>query len=257
MKKYLLAAFALLMITACSDQPASEHTSAAALPVYRVLTEHSYPPFIMHTDNGEVSGFEYDLLEAIAANQGFKLHYSAHPWQGLFKTLEENRADIISAGITITDERKKQMDFSDPYFETESVLLANKNTLPTLKGLTNLNGAKVAVKAGTSQNEILLKSGAEVIYTDTTWLTVASALKGKSDAAIGDLGVMSYYAQRYHHDGLHLIRDTGAAKEQLGFGMKKDHLALQNKINAGLKQIRQNGTYQKIYEKWFGQAEKQ
>lgn len=255
MKKYL---YVLLLLTAaCSP---SDHTAASASDgkeqaEYRVLTEHSYPPFIMHADNGEVSGFEYDVLQAVAAKQGFTLKYHAHPWAGLFQALNDNRADIVSAGITITDERKKQMDFSDPYFETESVLLVGKRFPKNIKSFAQLKGMAVAVKSETSQDEVLLANGATPFYTDTTWQSVSAILNHKTDAALGDLGVMSHYAKRYEKEGMHVVRDPNAVKESLGFGVKKDNAALQNQINDGLSAIRKDGTYDKIYQKWFGTSE--
>ena len=255
MKKYL---YVLLLLTAaCSP---SDHTAASASDgkeqaEYRVLTEHSYPPFIMHADNGEVSGFEYDVLQAVAAKQGFTLKYYAHPWKGLFQALDENRADIVSSGITITDERKKQMDFSNPYFETESVLLVGKKFPKNIKNFSQLNGISVTVKSGTSQDEILLKNGAVPVYTDTTWQTVSAILNNKTDAALGDFGVMSHYAKRYRNEGMYMVRDPNTVKEHLGFGIKKGNTALQSQINNGLNEIRKDGTYDKIYQKWFSALE--
>lgn len=253
MKKYktiLLAA--LFILGACNTDPIIQDTAETDknLLTYRVFTEQSYPPFIMHGGT-EVSGFEYDLLEAIAKDQNFKLTYTPHPWKGLFDTLTNNQSDILSAGITITDERKKLMSFSDPYFETESVLLVGKQA--DIKNFSETISKKIAVKEGTSQDQTAKTHHAVPVYVATTWFTIRSVLNGEADGSLGDYGVMSYYVKEYKDKyNINIVHDTAAEKEQLGFAVKKDNTELLNKINTGLRKLKSNGQYDTIYTKWFG-----
>ena len=96
---------AALMLGACSK---SDSSQAAA--------DATYAPF-EYLDDNHVVGFSKDILEAIAANQGIKFNFANTPWEGIFATLGKGDSDIVSSSVTITDERKGQMDFSDPYFE--------------------------------------------------------------------------------------------------------------------------------------------
>lgn len=256
MKKHLriLSLATMLLLNGCDDAPTSTPTPMPTHRTYRVFTEQSYPPFIMHGGH-QVSGFEYDLLDAIAKNQGFELHYTAHLWAGLFDALQEDRADILSAGITITETRKAKMLFSNPYFETETVLLVSKDA--PIKTFNDLMGKKVAVKKGTSQDQIVhqyQKGHGQAIYVGTTWLAIREIIKNNADAALGDWGVMRYYVKKHGDEyGIHVVRHTNAEKEQLGFAIQKNNVELQKKINDGLAQLKKDGTYQQIYQKWFGE----
>ncbi|UOP05247.1 transporter substrate-binding domain-containing protein [Conchiformibius kuhniae] len=232
-------------------------SQASALPEYRVFTEQSYPPFIMH-GGSETSGFEYDLLNAIAAKQGFTLNYTPHLWAGLFDTLDAGKSDILSAGITITEARKEKMSFSEPYFETESALLVGKDS--QIKSFADMMGKKIAVKEGTSQDQTVKqyqKGVGEPVYVATTWFTIRETMAGNTDAALGDWGVMRYYTKQHGKEyGISVVRDPKAEKELLGFAVKKDNTQLQSKLNRGLAQLKADGSYDKIYQKWFGDAEK-
>lgn len=263
MKKYLFLLSTCVLMSACGKNEASESPTAstAVAPastvssqtVYRVFTEQSYPPFIMHSGVDQIDGFEYDLLNEIGKRQGFTVKFIPYVWEGLFKTLNEGKADIVSSGITITDERKQQMLFSDPYFETETVLLLNKDAQSTIHKFADMRGQKIAVKRGTLQDNLVKQYGGNPIYEDSSWLTVKSTISHDTLATLGDFGVLAYFAQKYPSENLAVVKNPTSPKEQLGFAVKKDNIALQTKLNDGLKQLKTDGTYQQLYQKWFGQ----
>lgn len=258
MKYPVLFLSVCLLMSACgkNNAPTNNADSAATSseqPVYRVFTEQSYPPFIMHLGVDKVEGFEYDLLTEIAKRQGFQLSFTPYTWEGLFDTLNADKADILSAGITVTEDRKKRMLFSEPYFETETVLLLNKNTTNIHK-FSDMRGKKIAVKQGTFQDNMIKYYGGESTYAESSWLTVKSTIAQYSAATLGDLGVLSYFATKYPEEGLKVIKDPSSDKEQLAFVVKKDNVELQSKLNQGLQQLKTDGTYQQLYQKWFGVA---
>ncbi len=261
MKQYLWLLSACVLMSACGKNntdtttPAASATTsppAASQTVYRVYTEQSYPPFIMHSSAEEINGFEYDLLNEIAKRQGFQVKFTPYIWDGLFDTLNNGKADIVSSGITITEERKQKMSFSDPYFETETVLLLGKET-QNIKKFADIRGKQISVKQGTFQDNLVQQYGGEPMYGDSSWLTVKNTIAKYSAATVGDFGVLSYFAKKYPDEGLKVVKDPSSVKEELGFVVRKDNTELQSKLNQGLQQMKADGTYQKLYQKWFGE----
>lgn len=256
--KRLLSVFLLLpCLQACSSDESSPADEQTRKPQYRVFIEQTYPPFIMHGGD-QASGFEYELLEAIAAKEGFTLSYTPYLWAGLFDALKQDQADILSAGITITDARKEKMLFSDPHFETESVLLVHKQS--NIKSFNDIIGKKIGAKKGTMQEQIIQqyqKGYGQIVDIPTTWMSVSRTMTGQTDGALGDLGVMQYYAKQYGSQyGIEVVRDPKAVKEQLAFAVKLGNTELQSKLNSGLTKIKADGNYERIYRKWFGDQHK-
>ncbi len=118
---------AALMLGACSKSDSSQAAASApaAEKAYVVATDATYAPF-EYLDDNQVVGFSKDILEAIAANQGIKFNFANTPWEGIFATLGKGDSDIVSSSVTITDERKGQMDFSDPYFEASQLIVTGE-----------------------------------------------------------------------------------------------------------------------------------
>lgn len=257
MKYSILFLSTCLLMVACkknevvADLAASDVIAESNQPVYRVLTEQSYPPFILHSGIDKIEGFEYDLLTEIAKRQGFQVKFSPYTWEGLFDTLDSGQSDIVSSGITVTDERKKRMLFSDPYFETETVLLMKKDVY-SIQKFSEMRGKKIAVKRGTFQDNMVKQNGGNPTYADSSWLTVKNTMAKETAATLGDFGVLTYFAKKYPDENLKIVKDPSSEKEQLAFVVKKDNVALQNKLNVGLQQLKADGTYQQLYQKWFG-----
>lgn len=256
--KRLLSVFLLLpCLQGCSPEDAPAADAPAPKTQYRVFIEQSHPPFIMHGGD-QASGFEYEILEAIGKKEGFSLHYTPYLWAELFDALQQGKADIISAGITVTDARKSKMLFANPHFETESVLLVHKNS--NIKSFNDIIGKKIAAKKGTVQEQIIQqyqKGYGQVVDIPTTWMSVSRTMTAQTDGAVGDFGVMQYYTKQYGSQyGLELIRDPKAVKEQLAFAVKLGNSELQGKLNSGLAKIKADGSYERIYQKWFGETHK-
>ncbi len=243
----------MVLLTACgghqqsSSSTASEAAPASTLPVYRVSTEFSNPPYIFY-DAGKGMGWEYDLLTAIAEKEGIQLSFTPTSWDSMFEQIEKGETDIIASNISITDARKSKYSFTAPYFESASVAIYTKDGLqiPDWQKLTQY---KVAVQSGTSQEESLIKANVKHESAATNWLGIKTVLAGQNDVMIGDKGVMMYYAKQHNMKSTELPSPT---KDIIGFIVKKDNPELLNKLNSGLQKIKTDGTYDKLYEKWLG-----
>jgi polar amino acid transport system substrate-binding protein len=153
--------------------------------------------------------------------------------------------------MTIKEERKQAIDFSDPYFEATQALLVKKDS--PIKALADLKGKKIGVQQDTTgeiyANENKAANGYEVIQFEDLPLMETAVRTGAVDAAINDNGVLLDYVKEFPDTAVSAEFDTN---EQYGIGIKKGNTALAAKVNEVLKKAKENGKYDEIYEKWFG-----
>lgn len=251
---------AALMLGACSKSDSSQAAASApaAEKAYVVATDATYAPF-EYLDNNQVVGFSKDILEAIAANQGIKFNFANTPWEGIFATLGKGDSDIVSSSVTITDERKGQMDFSDPYFEASQLIVTGEKG-SGIQSFADLKNHTASVQTGTTGDLVLQKqqggTSANIKRFDTMPLALKELLTGGVDASVGDNGVIQNFVNNNPGVKLNTISDPAFEKEYYGFAVKKGRSdELLSKINAGIAAIKADGTYQKIYDKWFGGAQ--
>ena len=248
---------AALMLGACSKSDSSQAAASApaAEIAYVVATDATYAPF-EYLDDNQVVGFSKDILEAIAANQGIKFNFANTPWEGIFATLGKGDSDIVSSSVTITDERKGQMDFSDPYFEASQLIVTGEKG-SGIQSFADLKNHTASVQTGTTGDLVLQKqqggTSANIKRFDTMPLALKELLTGGVDASVGDNGVIQNFVNNNPGVKLNTISDPAFEKEYYGFAVKKGRSdELLSKINAGIAAIKADGTYQKIYDKWFG-----
>lgn len=257
-KSLLLLPVLVGILSACdsgsSPAPLSGGSASASnsgAPTYTVVSEMNYIPFMMHDGNGHTSGFEYDLLQAIAEKQGIQFKYTPHLWDELFNLLQRKEVDIISSGVTITPERQQKVSFSKSYLTTETSMLTEDKSIVSY---ANLKGKNVSIQDGTLHNDIVNKHHREsgkLVAEKSTYAAVNSVLKRNTDVALGDKLVLQYYKKQNAGRDLHVVDDPSAIKEQLGWAVNKDNTELLNHLNAGLQKIKDDGTYENIYRKWF------
>lgn len=200
---------------------------------------------------GQVEGFDVDVLNAIGEKRGFKVKFLVTPWEGIFETVTSGSRDIISTALVITPERQKIVDFSDPYFTSGRMAVVVD---PSLKSFEQLRGKRFVTQAGTSNMPILenfLGSKENITGIDTQYQEIKALLSGEADVAFDDSGVMQYYIAQDKSKSLHAIPYNDYPGDEFGFAVKPGRTDLLNEINMGLKEIKADGTYQKIYNKYF------
>ncbi len=221
-----------------------------------VCTQLPYQPFEFRKGD-DVVGFDVDLMDLVAEDLGVEVAIVKTPFEGIQsgQALNIGQCDIAAAGMTITEPRQKVLDFSDPYFEATQALLVKKGT--GFDSLESLAGKKIAVQQGTT-GEIYTKENAPKdakiqVFEDLGLLTT-SVKTGQVDAAVQDNGPLLDYVKTNTDLEVTAEFDTG---EEYGFGIKKDgNDELLKKVNAMIAEIKEDGTYDKIYEQWFGSAPK-
>lgn len=222
--------------------------------VYKVGTDAAYAPFESVDPSSKIIGFDIDIVSAIAAAEGIKVEFVNTAWEGIIPSLTEKKNDILVSALTITEERKKEVDFSDSYFESTNYIVIAKDS--AVAALADLKGKKVSVQQGTTGDialtEFLGKDYAGVKRFKGTPEAFLELKNGKVDAAVADSGVVMEYVKNNADLNLKYVIDDKFEKENYGIAVRKGDTELLGKINAGLQKIKENGEYDKIYEKWFG-----
>ncbi|MGH3663732.1 MAG: transporter substrate-binding domain-containing protein [Micromonosporaceae bacterium] len=222
-----------------------------------VCTGLPYKPFEFKK-GGEVVGFDVDLMDLVADELGVKQDIVDTPFEGIKsgQDLNTGRCDAAAAGMTITPEREKVMDFSKGYFSAQQSMLVKAGK--PYKSLADLKGEKVGVQTGTTgeaytreQNE-KQKLGLEIVSFEDLAAEQQALASGSIQAAINDDTVWTDVAKQ-DPDKYELAAsfDTG---EEYGVAVKKGNKALLKVIDDVIAKAKQDGTYDKIYKEWFGKA---
>lgn len=259
----ILCACSALFLTACdkTDTSAnnintpSETTSPASdtAPVEQLLvaTDAGLPPFELLDENGVVIGFDVDVLKAIGKDQGFDVTFINQPRSQLFDSLASGKQQIAAACLGINPERLEKSEMSNPYVSAPNVIMTKDDLSP--KTLKDLEGLTVAVQEGsysaTSLQGIAVK---ELKAEKTLFNAFRDFASGKVQAVVGDAGALSYWAKQNPELKVHTAIYDTTEDVRVGFAVKKGNTELINRINQGLANIRADGTYDKIYQTWFG-----
>jgi glutamine transport system substrate-binding protein len=216
-----------------------------------VATDTAFVPFEFKQD-GKYTGFDIELWDAIAKQAGFKYSLRPMDFNGIIPGLQTRNIDVALAGITIRDDRKKVIDFSDPYYESGLAILVN-NDNTNIKTAKDLEGKTVAVKIGTATVDYLKANVPNAKLKlfpniDNAFLELAT---GRVDAVVHDTPNLQYFAKT---GGQGRVKVVGSLKsgDFYGIGFPKDS-ELVPAVNSALKVLRENGQYDALYTKWFGQ----
>lgn len=224
--------------------------------VLKVATEAGFMPFeFVDEKTGELLGFDMELIRAIGALLGMEVKIDNISWDGLIPALLNNNYDVAIAGMTITEERAASVNFSDAYFE--SVLtIVTKNTAQNIASLDDLKGKIAAVQISTTgdfeASDLADAGGLKgVSRFDTVTDAMQAVIIGAADVVIVDLPVANAYLEANPQAPLKHVGPV-ADNEFYGIALNKKNTALLEKINGALTQLHENGTYDKIYQNWFG-----
>lgn len=259
---FVLALSIFIIIAGCGNKTTTAENggadSSASSPSpkeYIVATDANYAPFESITTENVLVGFDIEVMKAVADKAGIKIKIVNTPWDGMFLTVVNGDRDILISAITITDERKKEMDFSDPYFEANQLIAVKKDS--TVAKFEDLKDKVVGVQTGTTGDIVVMKllgdDSTKIKRFDTTPLALKELENGGVNAVVADNGVVVNYVQNNSDKGFKTVSDESFEKENYGIVVKKGNKELLDKINEGLKKIKEDGTYEEIYKKFFGE----
>jgi len=242
--------------TASSNQAAEEKPAAEGTDdVYVVATNAEFPPFEMTLPSGEITGFDMDLMEAIAEAAGINVEIKHFGWDVMLKSVENGSADIGASGITIRDDRKEIYDFTEPYFEaTQLIMVPADSPVEAAADLADQNvGFQSGTTGETAAQNIFGKDYKGLKGYEDLPTAVNDLFTGRITAVIGDNAVLAEFVKKNPDKEFKLIKDDAFEKEYYGFIVKKGNQELLTKLQDGLKTIQENGTYEEIYNKYFAE----
>ncbi|AFA47061.1 transporter substrate-binding domain-containing protein [Acetobacterium woodii] len=237
-----------LSLAACS----SGTKTSSDTKKYVIATDTTFKPFEYENDKGERVGIDMDLLAAIAKDQGFEYELKAVGFDAALGEVSTGQSDGMIAGMSITDDRKKTFDFSDPYFDS-GVVMAVSASNNTIKSYEDLRGQKVAVKNGTEGAAFAESIKDQYGFTTVSFPDSANMYEdvkaGNSVALFEDYPVVGDAIAT----GVPLKMVTEMEKgSSYGFAVKKgENAELLEMFNAGLTNLKANGEYQKILDTYI------
>lgn len=247
-----LAAAAVMVVAVAGGASAKEWKTV------RIGTEGAYPPFNM-VENGEIKGFDVDIAKALCEKMKVTCTFVAQDWDGIIPALLAGKYDAIAASMSITEERKKQIAFSNKYYQTPASFVVRKDSKITETSPADLKGKVLGAQSSTIHSNYLEdvygKAGAEVKLYPTIDDTHLDLANGRIDALLSDKVVeLEWLGTK---DGA-CCKVTGAEYkdpkyfgEGVGVGIRKDDPELVAMFNKAIAEILADGTYKKINEKYF------
>ena len=253
MKKVFTVVLAVLA-AACLFTGCSKKEKSAEKKVWIVATDTVFRPFEYTNEKNEFVGIDVDILAAIAKDQGFEYDLQSLGWDAGVAAVQVGQADALIAGATIKQERiDNGWIFSDGYYDATQTFVVAKDS--SVKAFEDLAGKNVAVKNGTAgadfANSIKDKYGFKVTVFEDSPTMYQDVILGNSVACVEDTPIM---ADNIKTGGLALKIPEGMESEGAPYGfaiMNKANQPLLDMFNAGLKNIRENGTYQAILDKYL------
>ncbi|GFP78338.1 transporter substrate-binding domain-containing protein [Clostridium fungisolvens] len=245
----LLTAVTILGATFVGCSKKDEGTSKK----YVIATDATFAPFEYEKD-GKYIGIDMELLEAISKSENFQYELKPMNFKGIIPGMTSNQIDAAIAAMSITDERKKSLDFSDPYFDA-GISIVVKADNDKIKSADDLKGKIFAVKKGTAgakfAEENKDKYGATIRYFDDSPSMFQEVINGNADVTFEDYPVIAYKISTDSTPTLKVVGDR-LTKDQYGFAVVKGkNKELLDKFNAGLKKLKENGEYDKILAKYI------
>lgn len=247
-----IVAAALIHAAAFMPSLAGENLAAVkSAGVFKIGTEGTYAPFTFHDTSGKLVGFDVEIGQAVAAKLGVKAEFVEGKWDGLIAGLDAKRYDTVINQVGITEARKQKYDFSDPYIASKAVLIVRQDN-SDIKGFADLKGKKSAQSLTSNFGKIAEQAGAELVGTDGFDQSIQLVLTRRADATINDsLSFLDFKKQK--PDAPVKIAAQQDNADYSGIIIRKGEPELLGAINKALADIKADGTYQKISDKYFGQ----
>ncbi len=216
-------------------------------------TDATWPPMEFVNADKNIVGYSIDFLTAAGKEAGFKPVFKNTAWDGIFAGLASGRYDSISSSVSITEERQKKMDFSEPYFVVQQALIVNKDSKAA--SLADLKGKKVGAQIGTTGYfAIKAAEGVEPKSYDEIGLAMEDLNVGRIAAVVCDDPVAANYALIKYKDTLKIAGVIKSDKpEYYGFPVKKGNKEVLDLINKGIEAVKAKGIDKELKKKWIGQ----
>ncbi|MRH44264.1 transporter substrate-binding domain-containing protein [Aquibacillus halophilus] len=247
----------LLVLVACGtntdDGASGDDTTTDEKPVLQVGTDAAFAPF-EYMETGEIVGFDVDLLAAVMEEAGYDYELENVGWDPLFASLQAEDIDLGISAITINDDRKESYDFSVPYFESTHMIVFNEGA--GITSAADLEGIKIGVQNGTTGEDaaekVVGENSSNISKYDTTALAFVAMANGDVEAVVTDNVVAAEYTKNNPDANVEAITDTESFDSEFYGLMFPKGSEYTDDLSAALTTVIENGTYEEIYQEWFG-----
>jgi len=222
-------------------------------PVLRVGLEPEFEPMEYRTPEGEITGFDVELIQALGAEMGYRVELLPVAWDGIIAALKTKKIDVICSGMTITEKRKQSISFTRPYFSTHLCLLVNREKGEEIKSYRDLDRPDIvlAVKRATTGEktaEELMPQAQRRIY-DTENDCALEVANGRAHAFVYDRASILKHARQHARKTFTLLEPFNT--EDYGIAVRQDDIDLLEKLNRALDAIQADGRYQRIKDRYI------
>ncbi len=233
--------------------------ASASAETLKIGTEGAYPPFNYQETNGKLGGFDVEIGLALCEKMKVECEVVAQDWDGIIPGLQAKKYDMIIASMFITEERKKQVSFTDPYYLAAMTHAAPKGANITDFTNEGMKGKAIGAQSGTTQADYVaaVYPDADIKLYPTQDEVNLDMANGRLDLEVGDMIPLLDWVTK-NEDGKACCELIGApitdpkfVGEGVGIAVRQDDNALRERLNQALKEIRADGTYQKINDKYF------
>jgi cystine transport system substrate-binding protein len=244
----LAAVLGLAVSTSAFAETALEKIKTSG--TLRIGTEGTYPPFTYHDDKNELSGFDVEIGRAVAAKLGVKAEFFEGKWDGLIAGLDADRYDTVINQVGITDARKAKYDFSEPYIASKAALIVQGDN-DAIKTFADLKGKKSAQTLTSNFGKLAQENGGELVGTDGFDQSIQLVLQGRADATLNDnLSFLDFKKKK--PDANVKVAAVQEQADYSGIIFRKGEADLKAALDKALADIKADGTYQTISQKYFG-----
>jgi len=233
----------------------TKYLQPPAKKILKVGTSPDFPPFeFINETTNEIVGIDIDLIKLVAKRIGYEVEIVSIDFEGLIPALQAGQIDVIASGMTITEERKKVVDFTIPYWEADQAIIVVKGSTFRPANLSDLAGKKVGVQTGTTAeslvNDYVSSTGTQIdVRSYTSYiLAVQDLINGRIDAVVVDTPVAQTLSRMYNVEISGVI-ETG---EKYGFAVRKGNTELLNALNSALQEVLSSPDWSQIIAKYLG-----
>jgi L-cystine transport system substrate-binding protein len=243
----------LLQVAAVTSAFAADDLAQIkASGVFKIGTEGTYAPFTYHDASGQLTGFDVEIARAIAQRLGVKPEFVEGKWDGLIAGLDVSRYDAVVNEVAITEARKEKYDFSDPYIASHAALIVRSDNT-TIKTFDDLKGKRSANTLTSNFGKIARDHGAEVVGVQGFNESIDLLTSGRVDATVNDsLSFLDFKKHKPDAQVKIVAIDQSGDSDKSGVIVRKGNPELVAAINKALADLKADGTYEKISQKYFG-----
>lgn len=246
----LVAVLILVTGVSCSKKDDSAAKGADETVTLIIASDCTWPPMEFVNTDKEIVGYDIDFIRAVAKEGGFEVDIRNTAWDGIFASLGNGESDAVISSVTITEDRKKTMDFSLPYINAGQVLIVSKDS--SAKTLEDLSGKEVGAQIGTTGAIEIDNSGATLKTYDELGFAIEDLANGRIEGVVADTPIAADYVLQNdnYKDTLMIVGDS-FTDEFYGIAVKKGNSEVLDLINKGVKAVQDKGIDKELEDKWL------